>query len=189
MPFHAKHYLVYLSTFVLLALVASGCGGASTSDQTEEANKLVDEMNAVKEKAATLARQATEKGEEIEQKDVEKEGEQIKALAGEQVNRYREAAAAYRDAAEHAEQASKLRTDAWFKDYLALNARHLRKVAEVLDVGREEAEAWINENALDDIADRREQTEERAAKLSKEVEELAQQIQKIEDEHKDDIRK
>jgi uncharacterized protein YlxW (UPF0749 family) len=188
MPFRKKHFFLYLSIFVLFACAVSGCR-ASAGDQTEEANKLVDEMNAIKQKAAALTQQANAKGDELEQKDVEKEGEQIKALAVDQVSLYKQAAATYREAADKAEAASKLKTDAWFKDYLALNARHLRKIAEVLDVGREEAEAWVNEKALDDIADKRAQTEERAAKLSKEVDELSQQIQKSEEEHKDDIRK
>lgn len=189
MHFQSKRLPVMLSVVLLLcACITAGCN-AGSSDQTERANILVDEMNAAKEKASAPARQAVAKGEEIEQKDVEKEGEQIQALAREQVEFYKQAAANYREAAEKAEKASGLKIDEWFKNYLELNARQLRKVTEAMDIAREEAEAWVNEDSLDAIADKREQASERAEKVSLELEELSQQVRKIEEEHKNDIRR
>ncbi len=173
---------------LLLAALAAGCNN-SARDETEEANRLVDEMNAGAEKAEQVSRESAAKAAELDSKNPEKEGDDILRLAQEQAGRYKQTAELYRDAASKAEQASRLKTSDWYRDYLALKAQHFRKLAEVADALREDAELWVNERDLDAIGEKSAAIDERSEKLAKEAEELAKQVQKAAEEHKDEITK
>lgn len=185
MPLNLKRVACFSFVLALLCFLAPGC--ERPGDQTEEANRLVEEMNALNAKGEIIAKQAASKEEEIGEKDVQKEGDAVHSLAQEQVGLYKQAAESYREAAARAEQASRLRINDWFKNYLTLKAQTFRKLAEAMDAGREGAELWVNERDLDVISEKRDQLGERAETLSKEAQDLSGQARKIEDEHKADF--
>lgn len=179
---HARR-LAALALVLPLCLFAAACG-----DQTEQANKLVAEMNALVVKGEGLARQGAAKEPELEAKDVEKERDAVRAIAREQVAFYRDGAAAMREAAGKADEAGRLNLADWYKSYLALKARQHRKGAEILDAAIERAELLAGELPFEELDKKIDESAERVAKLSKEEDEIVAEVKKIEEEHKADFK-
>lgn len=167
---------------LLLCAVAAGCG-----DQTEQANKLVAEMNGLVVKGEGAANQGTAKQGELESKDIEKERDAVKATAREQSALFRQAAATFREAAAKADEASKLKLADWYKNYLALKAQQHRKTAELLDTATERAELLAGDQSLEEIDEKMTQSSERIAALTREGEELVKRVKQVEEEHKADF--
>lgn len=166
----------------LLCVFASACG-----DQTEQANKLVAEMNSLVVKGEGVANQGTAKQTEIEAKDIETEREAVRTAAREQAALYREAAGTFREAAAKADEAGKLKLADWYKNYLALKAQQHRKTAELLDAMNERAELLAGDRPLEEVDAKLTQSVERIAQLSKEGDELVKQVKQVEEEHKADF--
>lgn len=174
-----------VSTFALAALLcafASACG-----DQTEQANRLVAEMNNLVVKGEGLANQGTAKQGDIETKDIETEREAVRATAREQSALFREAAGTFREAAQRADEAASLKIADWYKNYLALKARQHRKTAELLDAMTERADLVAGEQPLEELDEKLSGSAERVAQLSKEGDELVRQVKQVEEEHKADF--
>ena len=171
-----------------LALLLSLCGlAAACGDQTEQANKLVAEMNNLVVRGEGMARQGTAKQEELEAKDIEKERDAVKAGAREQATLFKQAADSFREAAAKADEAAKLKLADWYKNYLSLKAQQHRKTAELLDAALERAELLAGDQPLAELDEKLTQSAERVARLSKEEEELVKQVKRVEEEHKADF--
>lgn len=171
-----------------LALLLSLCGlAAACGDQTEQANKLVAEMNNLVVRGEGVARQGTAKQEELEAKDIEKERDAVKAGAREQATLFKQAADSFREAAAKADEAAKLKLADWYKNYLSLKAQQHRKTAELLDAAFERAELLAGDQPLEELDAKLSQSAERVARLSKEEEELVKQVKRVEEEHKADF--
>lgn len=168
---------------LLLCAVAAGC-----KDQTEQANRLVAEMNSLVVKGEGLARQGAAKEAELEAKDVEKERDAVRALAREQGALFKEGAAAMREAAAKADEASRFELAEWYKNYLALKARQHRKGAEILDAAIERAELLAGDQPFEELDEKMSASAERVAKLSKEEDEIVAEVKKVEEEHKADFK-
>jgi hypothetical protein len=178
------HRHIYSSLAIaLLSFSMLACG----ADQTDQANKLVGEMNELVVKGESLAKQGAAKEDEIQSKDVEKERDQIRPLALEQAAFYKQGAESLRAAAARADEAGKLILPDWFKSYLLLKAQQHRKGAEILDAAIERAELIAGDQPYDHLDATVSQVEERMAKLSREEDELTKQAAKIEAEHKADF--
>ena len=171
-----------------LALLLSLCGlAAACGDQTDQANKLVAEMNNLVVKGEGLARQGTAKQEELEAKDIEKERDAVRAGAREQATLFKQAADAFREAAAKADEAAKLRLADWYRNYLSLKAQQHRKTAERFDATFERAELLTTDQSLEELDEKLSQSTDRIGKLSKEEEELVKQVKRVEEEHKADF--
>lgn len=175
---------VFASLALLLAL---GLGAACS--ETEQANKLVDEMNALTAKGGELAQQAVARSREMQEKDFAEEREEVRRLARESSSLFGQARDQYRQAADKAEQAGKLKVDAWFGEYLSLKAQQLRKVAEAYDLSGQEGEVAAGDAPLEEINQKIAELEARVARVNEENEAITARVRKIEEEHKDDIRK
>jgi hypothetical protein len=171
-----------------LALLLSLCGlAAACGDQTDQANKLVAEMNNLVVRGEGLARQGTAKQEELEAKDIEKERDAVKAGAREEATLFKQAADSFREAAAKADEAAKLRLADWYRNYLSLKAQQHRKTAERLDATFERAEMLTTDQSLEELDAKLSQSTDRIGKLSKEEEELVKQVKRVEEEHKADF--
>ena len=171
-----------------LALLLSLCGlAAACGDQTDQANKLVAEMNNLVVKGEGLARQGTAKQEELEAKDIEKERDAVKAGAREEATLFKQAADSFREAAAKADEAAKLRLADWYRNYLSLKAQQHRKTAERFDATFERAELLTTDQSLEELDEKLSQSTDRIGKLSKEEEELVKQVKRVEEEHKADF--
>lgn len=169
---------------LLLALCASA---AACGDQTEQANKLVAEMNALVVKGEAAANQGTTKQSDLESKDIETERDAVRATSREQAALYREAAAVFREAAGKADEAGRLKLADWYKNYLSLKAQQHRKTAELLDTMTERAELVAGDQPLEEIDAKLSESSDRLAKLSREGDELVRQVKQVEEEHKADF--
>ncbi|HEX6623496.1 MAG TPA: hypothetical protein VF064_07265 [Pyrinomonadaceae bacterium] len=187
-PEHPRHqgrrarFPTALALLLTLCALAAACG-----DQTEQANKLVAEMNNLVVRGEGMARQGTAKQEELEAKDIEKERDAVRAGAREQATLFKQAADAFREAAAKADEAAKLRLADWYKNYLSLKAQQHRKTAELLDAALERAELLAGDQPLEELDAKLSQSAERVARLSKEEEELVKQVKRVEEEHKADF--
>ncbi len=171
-----------------LALLLTLCGlAAACGDQTEQANKLVAEMNNLVVRGEGMARQGTAKQEELEAKDIEKERDAVRAGAREQATLFKQAADSFREAAAKADEAAKLKLADWYKNYLSLKGQQHRKTAELLDAASERAELLAGDQPLEELDAKLSQSAERVARLSKEEEELVKQVKRVEEEHKADF--
>ncbi len=187
-PEHPRHHRRRARFPTALALLLSLCGlAAACGDQTEQANKLVAEMNNLVVKGEGMARQGTAKQEELEAKDIEKERDAVKAGAREQATLFKQAADSFREAAAKADEAAKLKLADWYKNYLSLKAQQHRKTAELLDAALERAELLAGDQPLEELDEKLSQSAERVAHLSKEEEELVKQVKRVEEEHKADF--
>jgi len=187
-PEHPRHRGHRARFPTALALLLTLCGlAAACGDQTEQANKLVAEMNDLVVRGEGMARQGTAKQEELEAKDIEKERDAVKAGAREQATLFKQAADAFREAAARADEAAKLKLADWYKNYLSLKAQQHRKTAELLDAALERAELLAGDQPLEELDAKLSQSAERVARLSKEEEELVKQVKRVEEEHKADF--
>lgn len=184
-PRHHRHrarFPTALALLLTLCVLAAACG-----DQTDQANKLVAEMNNLVVKGEGLARQGTAKQEELESKDIEKERDAVKAGAREQATLFKQAADSFREAAAKADEAAKLNLADWYKSYLSLKAQQHRKTAERFDATSERAEMLTTDQSLEELDEKLSQSTDRIGKLSKEEEELVKQVKRVEEEHKADF--
>lgn len=187
-PEHPRHHRRRARFPTALALLLTLCGlAAACGDQTEQANKLVAEMNNLVVRGEGMARQGTAKQEELEAKDIEKERDAVKAGAREQATLFKQAADSFREAAAKADEAAKLKLADWYKNYLSLKAQQHRKTAELLDAALERAELLAGDQPLEELDAKLSQSAERVARLSKEEEELVKQVKRVEEEHKADF--
>ena len=187
-PEHPRHHRHRARLPTALALLLSLCGlSAACGDQTEQANKLVAEMNNLVVRGEGMARQGTAKQEELEAKDIEKERDAVRAGAREQATLFKQAADSFREAAAKADEAAKLKLADWYKNYLSLKAQQHRKTAELLDAALERAELLAGDQPLEELDAKLSQSAERVARLSKEEEELVKQVKRVEEEHKADF--
>jgi hypothetical protein len=187
-PEHPRHHGRRARFPTALALLLSLCGlAAACGDQTEQANKLVAEMNNLVVRGEGMARQGTAKQEELESKDIEKERDAVRAGAREQATLFKQAADSFREAAAKADEAAKLKLADWYKNYLSLKAQQHRKTAELLDAALERAELLAGDQPLEELDAKLSQSAERVARLSKEEEELVKQVKRVEEEHKADF--
>jgi len=120
----------------LVLLLVVGIG-AACDGQTDEANKLVDEGNAIVKKSNDISAKAADSlnalmGEKMTQaEDLEQYKTANKAKFDEVVSLYEQLDKSGTEAAAKFEQASKLNTDAKFKEYAAAKAQEFKKRAEI----------------------------------------------------------
>lgn len=182
MPLRTRRRAFQLSALLFACCLAAGCG------QAEEANKLVDEMNALTTRGEEVAKQAVAKSREMQDKDFEEERAEVKKLATEQSDLFKQARDHFRQAADKAEQAGRLQVADWYRNYLSLKAQEIRKRAEVFDLSGQEGEIAASDKPLEEVNARITELEERTEQLNKEGDEITQQVKKLEEEHKDEFR-
>ncbi|MER3427654.1 MAG: hypothetical protein C4334_06080 [Pyrinomonas sp.] len=185
-PFR-EEFGMFIARFVRTSLVLLLCCalvGCSNRDQTDEANKLIDEANALQDRVAEVAAQVDAKEEEIVSKDYDQERAEIELLAREQIELLKQAAALEREAIAKTERAAKMRVEDWFREYVALVGQRQQKIVAMIDVTRQRAEAIINDQSLESINERRMKLSEEFDKLDQEREELSKRIAAIEEQNK-----
>jgi predicted esterase len=144
---------------------------------TARANKLIAEINSLTKTAQELAEQAEAKDSDFAGKDVVKDRAQIKAIAQEQAKLFNESATAWRNAALNAELASSFSVGRG-REHLNLFAEYNRKCAEMIDVMRERAEAFLDDEPLEVITTKRAEARKRADNLRLQINELEKELSK-----------
>src|SRR5438445_13386699 len=114
---------------ILLCGVVLACSGG---DETEKANKLVDEGNAAINEGKKFLTDAEEKKDRMLRTDVSQLAE-ARTIANEAIRAYDQAGQKCKDAMAKFEEASKLKINEKYKDYLALKVKEYNKRAELVE--------------------------------------------------------
>ena len=126
----ANYFL--LGLLISAALLMVGC-----SDESEAANKLVDEGNALIKKNEELAAKAMTAAQSLPtmnedaMEDLDKFKADSQKKFDELATMYTEFEKNYNDASSKFDQASKLKVDEKFKEYTSVKAQELKKRAEI----------------------------------------------------------
>ena len=172
---------------VLLAFVLACSGG----NETDQANKLVAEGNAAINEGNKMATEAGAKNDsvfdQLSAEDFEASKEKLSPTAKEAVDGLTKSAAKYREAAKKFEEASKLKIDDKFKEYLSLKSQEFNKRAEQMDIGKGNAQALLDSNDMQSLTAKITENRARYQSLDKESKDLESKADKIRSENKDKI--
>lgn len=169
-----------------LVIAAPGCKYLSraSDDQTKEANKLQEEADQLASKVDEAHNQATQKEDAIK---AEKKVKTRQQLNDEESSLYDQAISDAKSAAEKYEQASKLKVDEKYRQYLDLRAQLMRKVGAHLTALKElpTARKDTSRQGQRTLRDKQADIKTRADKLKKEVDDLKAQADKMQKENGD----
>lgn len=172
------------STFMALLLLVVAVLACSTGNETEKANKLVDEGNAAVKDGKTFVTDAEAKKQKMLQTDVSELAE-ARTLAKEVIALYDKAEDKCKEAAKKYDEASKLKLSDKFKQYLEIKVKEYNKRAEVVETAKGTPQALIDSESRASFVTRANENNEKVDKLSKEAEDLAAQATKMEKDNPD----
>jgi hypothetical protein len=172
------------STFMALLLLVAAVLACSSGNETEKANKLVDEGNAAVQEGKKFVTEAEEKKSKMMQTDVSELAE-ARTLAKEAIAAYDKAAAKCKEAARKYEEASKLKISDKFKQYLGIKVKEYDKRAELVETAKGTPQALIDSESKDSFIARAKANNEKVDGLSKEADDLATQASKMEKDNPD----
>jgi hypothetical protein len=157
--------------------------------ETDKANKFVDEAN----KAIPEANSSLEKGNAklvemenaIPKIESEEELESQRKVAKETIPLLEVARDKYKEASGKFEEASKLKLQDKFKEYLDTKSKEMKKRSEIADVMIGEPKALINTNSKDDYQKAVQEIVAKFKALKTEADDLAAKADKITQENKE----
>lgn len=176
-----------LAVFILALLVAApGCKyfTKASDDQTKEANKIQEEADQLAAKVDDAHNQATQKEDAIK---AEKKAKTRQQLNDEEAAIYEQAIADAKTAADKYEQASKLKVDDKYREYLDLRAQLMRKVGAHMSALKElpAARKDTSRQGQRTLRNKQADIKTRSDKLKKEVDDLKAQADKMQKENGD----
>jgi hypothetical protein len=174
-----------LALFLLLAAVLA-CS-TSSNNEVAKANKLVDEGNAAVEQGKKFVLEAEEKKNTMLQMNVRRIAE-ARVIAAEAIAAYDKAAEKCKEAAQKYDEASRLKINEKFKQYLILKVKEYNKRAELVEVAKDTPQALIESTNRSSFVIRVNSNNEKVDKLSKEADELASQSEKLQKENPGDFK-
>jgi DMSO/TMAO reductase YedYZ molybdopterin-dependent catalytic subunit len=169
-----RHATAVMALFLVVAAVLA----CSLGDETEKANKLVDEGNAAVKEAQKYVADAEEKKQKMLRTNVAKL-EEARATAKEAIAAYTKAKEKCDEAAGKYEEASKLKIKDQFKEYLTLKTKEFKKRAELVETAQGVPQALLDSKNRADFVSSANTTNEKVDKLSKEADDLAAQATKL----------
>src|SRR5215471_5252483 len=146
-----KNIFSALFAAMLLVGVVLACGG--TADETEQANKLVNEGNAAINEGKKYVADAEQKKDKMLHTDVSQLAE-ARTLANEAIRSYDQAEDKAKEAAGKFEEASKLKVSDKFKEYLGLKVKEFRKRAELVETLKSTPQALIDSQSRSSFVSR-----------------------------------
>lgn len=172
------------SSFMALLLLVVAVLACSSGNETEKANKLVDEGNAAVNEGKKFVTEAEEKKAKMMETPVAEMAE-ARTLAKEAIASYDKAAAKCKEAARKYEEASKLKLSDKFKEYLGIKVKEYDKRAEVVETAKGTPQALIDSESKDAFITRANANNAKVDKLSKEADDLGAQASKMEKDNPD----
>ncbi|HEX8774722.1 MAG TPA: hypothetical protein VF735_14215 [Pyrinomonadaceae bacterium] len=177
--------LLYVLPLVALLLLTPGCKYFTRADDPvlKEANKLEGEADALSAKVDDAYKQVAQKDEEINA--ATKDKARIKKLSDEELALYDQATKDARDAADKYEQASKLKVDAKYQEYLNVRGQYMRKHGAHIAALKELVVARLEAKPGKASRDKQAEAKTRSERLKKEMDELKAQTEKLQKENGD----
>lgn len=173
-----------LAALLLLGVVLA----CSFGDETEKANKLVNEGNAAITEGKKLVADGEEKKSRMLQMPVAQLAD-ARALAREVVTAYEQAEQKAKEAAGKFEEASKLKVNDKFKEYLSLKAKEYNKRAELMETLKGTPQALIDSENRASFVSRANESNKKAEGLAKEADDFEAQADKLQKDNADSIKK
>ena len=177
-----SHSSMFMALMLLLAAVLA-CSG-SLGNETEKANKLVTEGNAAVEEAKKFVTEAEGKKTQMLRTKISEIAE-ARTLAKEAITAYDKAEDKCKEAAQKYDEASKLRINDKFKEYLTLKVKEYNKRAEVVETAKATPQALIDSENQKSFITRANANNEKVDALGKEAEALASQSEKLQKDNPD----
>ena len=178
-----SQHLKPLLTLAILVAAVLACSGGKNSE-VDKANKLVQEGNAAVEEAKTFVKEAEEKKSQMLKTNVSQLA-QARALAAESVAAYGRAKEKVTAAAQKYDEASRMKINEKFRDYLILKAKEYNKRAEVVETAKDTPQAVIESTNRSSFVIRANSNNQKVAQLVKEADDLAAQADKLQKDNPD----
>ena len=178
----------YSPALMALGLLVAAVLACSTGDETDKANKLVDEGNAAVQEGKKSIADAEAKKQKMLHTDVS-QLEEARVTAKEAIAAYDQAKEKCKEAAAKYEEASKLKIKDKFKEYLVLKAKEYDKRAELVETAKGTPQALIDSENRTAFIAMANANNERVDRLSKEAEDLGAQADKVQKDNPDIFKK
>ena len=170
---------------LLLLGVLLACGA---SDETDKANKLVNEGNAAIEEGKKYVADGEEKKNKMVQTPIAQLAD-ARTLAREAVRSYDQAEQKAKEAAGKFDEASKLKVSDKFKEYLSVKVKEYNKRAELIEALKGTPQALIDSENRASFISHANEANQKAERLSKEADDLEAQADKLQKDNPDSIKK
>lgn len=168
-----------VSSALLAGLLFLGVGfSCGTVDETDKANKLVNEGNAAIDEGKKYLADAEAKKNKMLETNVAQLAE-ARTIANEAIRAYEQAEAKAKEAAGKYEDASKLKIDEKFKEYLTLKVKEYNKRAELVAALKETPQALIDSQSRAAFTSRANAATQKAESLNKEATDFETQAENI----------
>ena len=175
-----RHSTAVMALLILVVAVLA----CSSGDETEKANKLVDEGNSAVKEAKKHVADAEEKKQKMLKTPVA-ELEDARATAKEAIAAYDKAKEQCKEASKKYEEASKLKVKEKFKEYLTLKMKEWDKRAEWVETAKGTPQALIDSQSRESFISMANANTDRVDRLSKEADDLAEQADKLQKDDPD----
>lgn len=168
----------------LFLLIAAVLACSSGGNDTEKANKLVDEGNS----AVQEAKKDLTEAEQLKQKMLTTDVSHLadaRSTAKEAIAAYEKAEAKCKAAAAKYDEASRLKLNDKFKEYLALKVKEYNKRAELVQTAKGVPQALIDSESRQGWVAKANSVNAKVTELSKEADDLGAQADKIQKDNPD----
>jgi hypothetical protein len=175
--------------FMALLLMVAAVLACNLGDETDKANKLVDEGNAaIGDAKKFIAEAEDKKAKMIDAVSAIKDDADLAAarsIAKEAIAAYDKTKAKCDETAKKFEEASKLKIKDKFKEYLLIKVKEFQKRAELVAAAKGAPQALIDSDNKSAFDTAMKAADEKVDKLSKEADDLAAQGTKIQKDNPD----
>jgi len=173
-----------LAGLLLLGVVLA----CSSGDETEKANKLVNEGNAAIEEGKKYVADGEDKKNQMLQMPVAQLAD-ARTLAKEAIRAYDQGEQKAKVAAGKFDEASKLKINDKFKEYLSLKVKEFNKRADLVEALKGAPQALIDSENRASFISHANEANQKAEQLAKEADDLQAQADKIQKDNPDSIKK
>lgn len=171
-----RNPLTVFIAFALLITVVLAC--SSGGNETDKANKLVDDGNAAVQDAKKNITEAEELKQKMLTTDVS-HLEDARATAKEAIAAYEKAEAKCKEAAAKYDEASRLKINDKFKEYLALKVKEYNKRSEMVSTAKGVPQALIDSESREGWINKANSVNSKVNELSKEADDISNQADKL----------
>src|ERR1044072_1191387 len=173
-----------LAGLLLLGVVLA----CSSGDETDKANKLVNEGNAAIEEGKKFVADGEDKKNKMLQTSVAQLAD-ARTLAKEAIRAYEQAEQKAKEAAGKFDAASKLKVSDKFKEYLGLKVKEYNKRAELVEALKGAPQALIDSENRASFISHASEANQKAEGLAKEADDFEAQADKLQKDNPDNIKK
>jgi hypothetical protein len=177
------------SGIMALTLMSAAVLACSFGDETDKANKLVDEGNSAVQEVKTNVLEANEIKDKMIRAETsiktDADLERARSLAKDAVAAYAKAAQKCSEVSKKYDEASNLKINDKFKEYLTLKVREWKQRTELIETAKGIPQALIDSSDRAGFETKVKATDEKIDKLSTDADALSGQADKLQSDNKD----